>query len=50
MSVLSRAALFALGGVVFNANDLLTAIIVPVAFILLALFLQRSSEIGRAHV
>ncbi|MEN9594228.1 MAG: hypothetical protein RLY23_711 [Actinomycetota bacterium] len=31
------------GGVIFNANDLLTMIIVPVAFISLALFLQKSS-------
>ena len=36
-------ARLSLGGVIFDANDLLTAIVVPVAFVLLALFLQRSS-------
>jgi branched-chain amino acid transport system permease protein len=37
------------GGVTFNANDILTMIVVPVCLVLLALFLQRST-IGIAIV
>lgn len=34
---------FEIGGTIFNANDLLTMIVVPLCFLALALFLRRSS-------
>jgi len=34
---------FAIGGTRFNANDLVTMIVIPLAFVALALFLRRSS-------
>ena len=34
-----------LGGAIFDANDLLTAIVVPVAFVLLALFLAGEASV-----
>lgn len=36
-------AQFEIGGTIFNANDLLTMIVVPLCFLALALFLSRSS-------
>lgn len=34
---------FSFGGTIFNANDLVTMIVVPVVFVVLALFMRRSS-------